>query len=149
MNSDPIKINSDPIKNQTESQMDWDDIRTSPAFPAIIGGVAGAVGGVALMFVLQRLTKPKQTLPAAYDTEGNPMNVVYLPSPQQFRILGFTLGDLITLATVGLTLYRQVNEMIRESNAEQAAALTLPDGSTLPPSPAELPKPTTKSTTKP
>lgn len=142
-------MSQDPLTNQTESQMAWDDLRTSPAFPALIGGVVGALGGVALMLVVRQLTKPKQTLPAAYDTEGNPMNVVYLPAPQQFRILGFTVGDLLTLGTVGLTLYRQVNDMIRESNAEQAAALTLPDGSLLPPSPAEPSIPVTKSAAKP
>ena len=32
----------EPIYNQTESSMAWDDLRTSPAFPAILGGVAGA-----------------------------------------------------------------------------------------------------------
>ncbi len=119
--------------------MAWDDLRTSPAFPAIIGGLAGAVGGVALMFILQRLTRPGQTLPAAYDAEGNPMNVVYLPAPQQFRILGFTVGDLITLGTLGLTLYRQVQELAQENQAKQAA-LQMEASSTLPPSPAEMPR---------
>ncbi len=134
-----MSFKQEPLFNQAEGQMAWDDLRTSPAFPAIIGGLAGAVGGVALMFILQRLTRPGQTLPAAYDAEGNPMNVVYLPAPQQFRILGFTVGDLITLGTLGLTLYRQVQELAQENQAKQAA-LQMEASSTLPPSPAEMPR---------
>jgi hypothetical protein len=93
--------------------MAWDDVRTSPAFPAIVGGLAGAVGGIALLLIFSRLNKPKENLPAAYDANGNPMNIVYLPSPQQFRILGFTMGDLMTLGSLGFGLYRQYQNMRR------------------------------------
>lgn len=127
------------LVNQTEAQMAWDDLRTSPAFPAIVGGLAGALGGVALMFVLNRFNKPKEKLPAAYDAQGNPMNVVYLPPPAQFRILGFTVGDLITLATVGFSLARQVQEMARQQQLEQNAPLS--NSTLLPPSPAGSGKP--------
>lgn len=102
-----------PLRNQTESSMAWDDLRTSPAFPAIVGGLAGAVGSVALMIIFSRMNKPKENLPAAYDANGNPMNIVYLPSPQQFRILGFTIGDLMTLGSLGFGLYRQYANMRR------------------------------------
>lgn len=122
-----------PLSNKTESAMAWDDIRTSPAFPALVGGVAGAVGGVALMLVLNRLGKPKQSLPAAYDSSGNPMNVVYLPTPNQFRILGFTIGDILTLATVGFSLVRQIRDMQQENELKQ----NLPDAASVP----ELPPP--------
>lgn len=95
----------------SDAQMAWDDLRTSPAFPAVVGGLAGAVGGIALMLVMGRLRGPKETLPAAYDAEGNPMNVVYLPPPRSPRLLGFTPGDILTLATIGLSLVRQVQDM--------------------------------------
>jgi len=123
--------------NQTEASLAWDDLRTSPAFPAIVGGLAGAVGGIALMFIFSRLTKPKETLPAAYDANGNPMNVVYLPAPSQFRIFGFTVGELMTLATVGFSLYRQIAEFASAKEMEPGT-LQLKDGSMLPPSPAGL-----------
>lgn len=103
----------EPIRNQTESSLAWDDLRTSPAFPAIIGGLAGAVGGIALMFIFSRLNQPKENEPQAYDANGNPMNVVYLPSPRQFRILGFTIGDLMTIGSLGVGLYRQYLNMQR------------------------------------
>lgn len=117
--------------------MAWDDVRTSPAFPAIVGGLAGALGGVALLFIVSRLRAPKKTLPAAYDTDGNPMNVVYLPAPAQPRILGFTLGDLVTLGTVGFSMFRQIQDMVRQ---QQAASMTeFSDQTTLPASAAEMP----------
>ncbi len=137
-----------PVKNETESAMAWDDLRTSPAFPAIVGGIAGAVGGIALMFLFSRLNKPKETLPAAYDTYGNPMNVVYLPAPKQPRLLGFTIGDLMTLATVGIGLYRQFQSMQRIDELEQAnktdAPLMPAPGVVLPP-----PTPAAKPSSKP
>lgn len=125
--------------NQTESAMAWDDLRTSPAFPAIIGGLAGAIGGVALMFVVTKLTQPKKALPAAYDANGNPMNIVYLPPPEQFRILGFTIGDLITLGTIGVSLFRQVQEMARENEANQSTR-DVPGAAALPPPPPDAAK---------
>jgi hypothetical protein len=130
------------LKNQTESTMAWDDLRTSPAFPAIVGGLAGAIGGLTLMFLFSRLSKPKQKLPAAYDADGNPMNVVYLPAPPQFRILGYTFGDLVTLATAGFSLYRQIQTMAREN--ERKAAAPLPASSMLPPAPTEMMKTSSK-----
>ncbi|MBI4674450.1 MAG: hypothetical protein HY741_22630 [Chloroflexi bacterium] len=134
----------EPFMNQTDAQLAWDDLRTSPAFPAIVGGLAGALGGAALMFVLSRLTKPKETLPAAYDANGNPMNVVYLPAPQQPRILGFTVGDLMTLGSIGIGLYRQVQNMRRIENLEKEtqmleSEMASPAAPTLSPSPARLP----------
>jgi hypothetical protein len=101
----------DPLTNSTETQLAWDDIRTSRAFPAIVGGLAGAGISVAVWLIASQLNKPKKNSPAAYDADGNPMNVVYLPTPQQFRILGFTIGDLLTLGTVGLALVRQIQDM--------------------------------------
>lgn len=109
-----------PRVNQTETEMAWDDLRTSRAFPAIVGGVAGAAIGVGLMLVANQLRKPKTSSPAAYDANGNPMNVVYLPTPNQFRILGFTVGDLIALATIGMTMARQIQEMRRVEGVEDA-----------------------------
>jgi len=135
-------MSKEPLMNQDDAQMAWDDLRTSPAFPAIVGGLAGALGGAALMFIFSRLSRPKQTLPAAYDANGNPMNVVYLPAPSAFRILGFTPGDLVALATVGLSLYRQFQELQQaqaEQNQNGNLNQPLPQGSTLPPSPASLP----------
>jgi hypothetical protein len=132
-----------PKLDAPNGQMAWDDIRTSPAFPAIVGGLAGALGGLALMLISSRFRGPKQTLPAAYDADGRPMNIVYLPAPQQFRILGFTPGELITLATIGLSLYRQAQDWIRENELKQAA-LELPDGTLLPPSPAASTQPAPK-----
>lgn len=120
--------------NQTESSMAWDDIRTSPAFPAIIGGAAGALGGIALILIVSQLRKPKKSLPAAYDASGNPMNVVYLPTPNQFRILGFTIGDLIALGTIGLTLFRQIREIAQQNELEQSTT-EMPPSPTLPPPP--------------
>lgn len=139
----------EPPVNQTEASLAWDDLRTSPAFPAIVGGLAGAVGGVALMFVLSRLTKPKETLPAAYDANGNPMNVVYLPAPSQFRILGFTVGDLMTLGSIGIGLYRQIQNMQRIERLETETKMLesevgLATAPTIPPSPAQAPQPARK-----
>lgn len=117
--------------------MAWDDLRTSPAFPALVGGLAGALGGVALIFIVSRLRAPKKTLPAAYDTNGKPMNVVYLPAPAQPRILGFTLGDLVTLGTVGFSMFRQIQEMVRQP---QSASMTeFADPAALPASAVEMP----------
>jgi hypothetical protein len=137
------KMAQEPLVNQTEGSMAWDDLRTSPAFPAIVGGLAGALGGVALMIVWNRFSKPKEKLPAAYDANGNPMNIVYLPPPSQFRILGFTIGDLITLATIGFSMARQVQDMMRENEAEPKA-LSAQNPAVLPPSPADLNKPVQK-----
>jgi hypothetical protein len=114
----------EPLYNQTEVSMAWDDLRTSPAFPAIVGGVAGALGGVALMFVLTRLTQPKQALPAAYDADGNPVRVVYLPANNDVRILGFTPGDLITLVTLGASLYSQVRAWATAQDAKETVEET-------------------------
>lgn len=111
----------DPFSNQTESSMAWDDIRTSQAFPAIVGALAGAAIGVGMMFIANRLSQPKRSSPAAYDANGNPMNVVYLPTPNQFRILGFTVGDLLTLATVGVSLARQMQEIAKTQKLDQQA----------------------------
>jgi len=136
------------LTNPMKAQMDWDDLRTSPAFPAIVGGLAGALGGAALMLIVGRLRGPKQTLPAAYDANGNPMNVVYLPAPKSFSILGFTPGDLITLATIGVGLVRQAQEIVRareihqETAAIQQETVAMQQGAPLPPSPAD------KSSTK-
>ena len=54
------------MNDHNDSKMEWDDLRTSPAFPAIVGGLAGALlGGAALMFVFSRLSpSPNKTLPA-------------------------------------------------------------------------------------
>lgn len=109
----------EPIRNQTEDSLAWDDLRTSPAFLAIVGGLAGAVGGIALMFIFSRLNQPKENEPQAFDANGNPMNVVYLPSPRQFRILGFTIGDLMTIGSLGVGLYRQYLNMKRIDALEQ------------------------------
>lgn len=109
----------EPIYKQKDAQMAWDDLRTSKAFPAIVGGAAGAAIGLALLFIGSRARAPKKTLPAAYDSSGNPMNIVYLPAPQSFKILGFTPGDLITLATIGLALVRQVQDMGKIQDLEQ------------------------------
>lgn len=143
-------MTQEPLRNQTESSMEWDDLRTSPAFPAIVGGLAGAVGGVALMFVLSRLVGgKKERLPAAYDTEGNPMNIVYLPPPDQLRIFGFTIADLLTLGSIGVALYRQVQSFQRIEKLEQVEQplqqqpITLTAAPTAPP-PTELAKSASK-----
>lgn len=47
------------------------------------------------------------------------MNVVYLPAPSSPRVLGFTPGDLITLATIGISLIRQVQDMGKIKDLEQ------------------------------
>lgn len=122
----------EPLFQQTDAQMAWDDLRTSKAFPAIVGGLAGAGIGVALLFVASRMRAPKKTLPAAYDADGNPMNIVYLPAPAQPRIFGFSLGDLIALGTTGFALFRQVQDMRHEQDMKADAAGP-PDLNTLPP----------------
>lgn len=127
----------EPTINQTEMDMAWDDLRTSRAFPAIVGGLAGAAIGVAIMIIANRLAKPKKSLPLAYDGSGNPVNVVYLPAQNQFRILGFTVGDIVTLATVGVTMARQIREMQREQAAQSALEEERAVASTLPPPPVE------------
>lgn len=129
----------DAMKREMDAQMAWDDLRTSPAFPAIVGGLAGALGGAALMLIVSQLRGPKANSPAAFDAEGNPMNVVYLPPPKAFNILGFTPGDLMTLATVGASLFQQV-QALRQTKGEEETMTRLSDGSMLPPSPANLPK---------
>ena len=137
-----------PEKNETESAMAWDDLRTSPAFPAIVGGIAGAVGGIALMFLFSRLNKPKESLPAAYDSNGNPMNIVYLPAPKQPRLLGFTMGDLMALATLGIGLYRQIQSMQRIDSLEAESKQEGPRGAA--PAPIVLPQtPAAKPSPKP
>jgi hypothetical protein len=123
--------------------MAWDDIRSSPALPALVGGLAGALGGAALMFIASRLRGPKERLPAAYDADGNPMNIVYLPAPPSPRILGFTPGDLIALATVGFSLFRQAQDWMREREQGESAA-PISNVSALPPSPAEKRKASTQ-----
>lgn len=130
-----------PIINQTETDMAWDDLRTSRAFPAIVGGLAGAGIGIAIMVIASRLTKPKQSLPVAYDGSGNPINVVYLPAQNQFRILGFTIGDIVTLGTIGVTMVRQIQEIQREQALKHAAEadLTTAAAAALPPPPIETP----------
>lgn len=129
----------EPLFEQSDAQMAWDDLRTSKAFPAIVGGLAGASVGVALMFIASRMRAPKKTLPAAYDANGNPMNIVYLPAPSQPRILGFTLGDLVTLGTVGLTMFRQMQEMVNAQQAKQEP-MSLPNDSMVSPSSSESKK---------
>ncbi|MDL1895215.1 hypothetical protein FBQ82_03010 [Anaerolineae bacterium CFX7] len=138
-----------PTRNQTENALAWDDLRTSPAFPAMIGGLAGAVGGIALMFIFSRLKRPKMNEPQAYDANGNPISVVYLPSPQEFRILGFTIGDLMTVGSLAFGMYRQYHNMRRidalerqdQEIREQTANLVAP----LNPTPAvDVAKPAAK-----
>jgi hypothetical protein len=99
--------------------MAWDDLRTSPAFPAIVGGLAGALGGVALMILFGRRGKPKEKLPLAYDESGNQVKVVYLPAQASPRILGFTPTDIVTLATIGISLVRQIQDMAQIKNLEK------------------------------
>jgi hypothetical protein len=131
---------SKEIKNQAkDAQMAWDDLRTSPAFPAIVGGLAGALGGAVLILIASQMRGTKKNEPAAYDSEGNPMNVVYLPPPKSFNLLGFAVGDLITLATIGAGLFQQIQAM-RQTNQAQDMMAAVSDGSMLPPSPADLPK---------
>lgn len=105
----------------TDAQMAWDDLRASPAFPAIVGGLAGALVGGAMMVLFGRKRGPQKGLPAAYDEEGNPMKVVYLPPPKSPMILGFAPGDLLTLGTIGLSLVRQVQDAGRIKQAKQTA----------------------------
>src|SRR6187401_1379983 len=107
------------ISKQQEAQMAWDDLRSSKAFPAIVGGAAGAAIGLALLFIGSRARAPKKSLPAAYDGNGNPMNIVYLPAPQGTRIMGFTPTDLVTLATIGISLIRQIQDMGKIQDLEQ------------------------------
>lgn len=106
------------LQKQPDGQMAWDDLRTSPAFPAIVGGLAGALGGAALMLVFNRISRRKERLPAAYDANGNPMNIVYLPASKERRLLGFAPGDLIALGTIGLALYRQLQD-VKQQQAEE------------------------------
>lgn len=108
-----------PSMHRQEPQVAWDDLRTSPSFPAIVGGVAGAVGGMALMVIVNRLGKPKQKYPVAYDESGNQVKVVYLPQPRGTTIAGFAPTDLITLATIGISLVRQVQDMLKIKDLEQ------------------------------
>jgi hypothetical protein len=122
--------------NQAEAQKAWEDLRASKAFPAIVGGLAGASIGLALLFIGSRMRAPKKSLPAAYDANGEPMNIVYLPAPSQPRILGFTVGDLIALGTAGLTIFRQMQDVVQGQKAGTDGA----DASYLPPSPADMPK---------
>lgn len=129
----------EPLFDVNDPQGAWDELRSSRAFPAIVGGLAGAAISVAVMFVANRMSQPKKTLPAAYDTEGNPMNVVYLPAPPQPRILGFTLGDLFTLGMTGLTMFRQV-QGLRAGNETDASQEQPPSSFPLPPSPGDKPK---------
>lgn len=105
------------FKNQN-TQMAWDDLRTSPAFPAIVGGVAGALGGVALMVLFGR-RKTKEKLPLAYDENGSQVKVVYLPQSSAPRLWGFTPTDLITLATLGISFVRQIQDMGKIQELEQ------------------------------
>lgn len=91
--------------------MAWDDLRASPAFPAIVGGLAGAVGGAALMVLFGRRRAPKEKLPLAYDEQGNQVKVVYLPQASAKRLMGFTPTDIVTLATIGISLVRQIQDM--------------------------------------
>lgn len=109
----------EPLYNQSDAQMAWDDLRTSRAFPAIVGGAAGAAIGLALLFIGSRVRAPKQKLPAAYDANGSPVNVVYLPAEKSTRIMGFTPTDLITLATVGISLIRQIQDMGQIKDLQQ------------------------------
>lgn len=127
----------EPLFNQTEAQMAWEDLRSSKLFPAIVGGLAGASIGVALLFIAGRMRAPKKTLPAAYDANGEPMNIVYLPAPSQPRILGFTVGDLIALGTAGLTIFRQIQDVAQGGKNGTDA---MSGGTYLPPSPGEKPK---------
>lgn len=129
----------EPLFDQKDAQMAWDDLRTSRAFPAIVGGLAGAGIGVALLFIFSRSRSPKKRLPAAYDAQGNAMNIVYLPAPSQPRILGFTIGDLITLGTTGFAIVRQAQEMMRAQEAKQAGVEST-DGAALPPVSRDKPK---------
>lgn len=105
------------FKNQ-DAQMAWDDLRTSPAFPAIVGGVAGALGGVALMVLFGR-RKTKEKLPLAYDENGSRVKVVYLPQSSAPRLWGFTPTDLITLATLGISFVRQIQDIGKIQELEQ------------------------------
>lgn len=124
---------------ESDPQMDWDDLRRSPAFPAIVGGLAGALVGGAMMLLMGRRRTPKKTLPAAYDERGNPMKIVYLPPPKSPSLLGFTPGDLLTLGTIGMTLLRQIQDSRRideaQVNAEQAKSIARDE---IPPSPSEI-----------
>lgn len=113
----------EPLFNQADAQVAWQELRASKAFPAIVGGAAGAAIGLALLFIGSRRRAPKKTLPAAYDAGGNPMNIVYLPAPQSPRVMGFTPGDLITLATIGISLIRQVQDMGKIKDLEQETAV--------------------------
>lgn len=138
MANEPLsKYGSAPADN--DPQMDWDDLRRSPAFPAIVGGLAGALVGGAMMLVMRRRSAPKKTLPAAYDERGNPMKVVYLPPPKSPTLLGFTPGDVLTLGTIGLTLLRQIQDSRRiddaQVTAEQAKSIAKDE---IPPSPSEI-----------
>ncbi len=102
--------------------MAWDDLRTSPAFPAIVGGIAGALGGAALMVLLGG-RKSKEKLPLAYDESGNQVKVVYLPQQASPRIAGFTPTDLVTLATIGISLVRQIQDMAQIKGLEKDTAV--------------------------
>lgn len=111
-------MGQEPFFNMQDSKATWDELRSSRIFPAIVGGLAGAAIGVAVMFVANRRSQPGKKLPAAYDAEGNPMNVVYLPAPKQPQILGFTLGDLFALGMTGLTMFRQM-QALRAGNEDE------------------------------
>lgn len=109
-----------PRGKSDDVQLAWEEFRSSPAFPALVGGLAGALGGAALVFLLGRLRGGKPVRAEAYDEEGHPLRIVYLPAPKPFTILGFTPGELFKLVMVGSSLVRQVQEWSRKGGRKRA-----------------------------
>src|SRR3990170_3882126 len=95
-----------------EIEQRLDEFRSSRYFPAIVGAAAGGLAGVGMMLLVGRLRSRSQE-PNAYDEEGNPVNVVYVPKPAP-AFFGFSPRELITLFTLGLSLLQQLRSMQEE-----------------------------------
>ncbi len=112
--------NPSEIANQLQTQ--FETIRKSEYFPAILGAVAGAAAaGIIAAIISRRGRTVERVIVQEGDSEETYVpeqrqTELITPKSRETLILGFTLGEIAQLVSIIATLARQ----IREWSAEQS-----------------------------
>ncbi|MBI5303390.1 MAG: hypothetical protein HY868_14745 [Chloroflexi bacterium] len=81
------------------------ELRKSDAYPAIVGGIAGGIAGALMAAIIASRVAPRNPAETKADTA---------PRASKDGHPGFSIQDLAQLATVVISLARQVQTFVKE-----------------------------------